>query len=159
MKKIWENDEIMSMIIKYDRLYKERFDIKEIEYEKGFGDPNYHYTLNQADLTTEQKQKIQDYLHLPKKDPRSTKSNIYKKAVLNHFFGKNILDKINSNTGKLSFSDYFHDFLVDIVSNSREHHNYSKEVLEKQMEENLVEEVEFDEDSCNPLDSGVCLIP
>ena len=163
MKKIWENDEIMSMIIKYDRLYKERFDIKEIEYEKGFGDPNYHYTLNQAELTTEQKQKIQDYLHLPKKDPRSTKSNIYKKAVLNHFFGKNILDKINSNTGKLSFSDYFHDFLVDIVSNSREHHNYSKEVLEKQMEENLVwcadEEVEFDEDDCNPLDSGVCLIP
>jgi len=163
MKKIWENDEIMSMIIKYDRLYKENYDIKEIEYEKGFGDPNYHYTLNQAELTTEQKQKIQDYLHLPKKDPRSTKSNIYKKAVLNHFFGKNILDKINSNTGKLSFSDYFHDFLVDIVSNSREHHNYSKEVLEKQMEENLVwcadEEVEFDEDDCNPLDSGVCLIP
>ena len=39
----------MSMIIKYDRLYKENYDIKEIEYEKGFGDPNYHYTLNQAD--------------------------------------------------------------------------------------------------------------
>ncbi len=151
MRLVWENDEVMSMVIKYDLLYKFNEEAKQVEYQAGYGDANYHYTINQADLTTEQKQKIQDYLHLPKKDPRSTTSNVYKKAVLNHFFGKNILDKINNNTGKISFSEEFCEFLVDVTQKSREHYNHSKEVLEKQMEECLIDEIEFDDDD-NGLD-------